>query len=68
MAKFQVGQTVWVDGDGTNRFPIPTRYTGRRGVISSRQRVGRCFVYGVEFSGRRASPLPVTQTALSLAE
>jgi len=44
-------------GDRVKLVDSPVRYQGRFGTIASTKKVGRGIQFGVEFPGRRATPL-----------
>lgn len=60
---FKIGAQVQV-GTSTKRFPIPTRYEGRFGVVTDRRIQGNSTVYDVTFWPRRVQPLTVTQSQI----
>ncbi len=58
--QFKVGDVVYVEGG-------PARYNNRRGIIKTTRTTGKRVQFGVEFLGRRATPLFVGRSKLRLA-
>lgn len=60
---FRHGDLVFV---GTAKS-IPVRYQGRSATVVGKQKVGKSYKFLLDFGSRRATPLPVSPTQLTLA-